>query len=188
MKQIDVPVYNDPTSFESENVKYPCSTQYMVYNGLTHRYYLTEEALNRAGIDVERKYIYNGQNKTQHFINTVTEKIYSYINYKAGMVNFQAQVYRIATAPKKIMGDQYTFRKEFESILLSEADWLIDNQDSAKYSSVDMEKGERNGKKPEEEWDDTSDISTTAKRKIHSLGLDKDFTLMPNMMFDYNKF
>ena len=32
-------------------------------------------------------------------------------------------------------------RKEFESILLAEAQWLIDNQDSAQYSAEDMENG-----------------------------------------------
>ena len=188
MKQIDIPVYNDPNDFENDNVTYPCSTQYMVYNGLVHKYYLTEEALNKAGIDVERKYIYNGQNKTQHFIELVSKKIYDYICYKAGWVNFQVQMYRIATAPKQMIGDQYAFRKEFENVLLAEARWLIDNQDSAQYSAVDIEKGEKNGKKPEENWEDTNDIAVEAKRQLKFLGLDRWFTLAPNWRVDTNKY
>ena len=185
---INIPTYNDPTDFESGENTYPCNTQYMVYNGLTHKYFLTEKALNYAGLDVERRYIYAGQNKTQHFIELVTKKIYDYICYKAGWANFQVQMYRIATAPKQIIGDQYVFRKEFESVLLDEARWLIDNQDAAQYSAVDIEKGERNGKKPEEDWEDTSDIAVEAKRRLHFLGLDRWFTLAPNIRLDTEKF
>ena len=188
MIQANIPVYNDPTDFEGGNNTYPCSTQYMTYNGLVHKYFLTEEALNKAGIDVERRYIYNGQNKTEHFIELVSKKIYNYICYKAGWANFQVQLYRIATAPKQITGDQYTFRKEFENILLAEAQWLIDNQDSAQYSIADIEKGEKNGKKPEEDWEDTSDIAVEAKRQLHFLGLDRWFTLAPNRILDGNKY
>ena len=187
MIQANVPFYNDPNGFDGSE-KYPCSTQYMFYNGLTHKYYLTEEALNQAGIDVERRYIYNGQNKTQHFIEIVSKKIYDYICYKAGWANFQTVMYRIATAPKNVTGDSYAFRKEFESILLAEAQWLIDNQDSAQYSAEDMEKGKNNGVKPEEEWENTSDIAVEAKRKLHFLGLDRWFTLVPNRRLDTTKY
>lgn len=188
MKQINVPVYNDPVDFENGENLYPCSTQYMVYNGLTHKYFLTEEALNRAGIDVERRYIYSGQNKTQHFIELVSKKIYNYICYKAGWANFQVQLYRIAIAPTQIVSDKYSFRKEFENILLAEAQWLIDNQDSAQYSAEDMEKGKNNGVKPEEEWENTSDIAVEAKRQLSFLGLDRWFTLAPNIILDTNKY
>ena len=188
MLQSQIPTYNDPTDFESGNNTYPCNTQYMVYNGLEHKYYLTEEALSYYGIDVQRKYINPIPNKTQHFIRLVTKKIYDTINYKCGYQNFQVQTYRIAVAPKTIYQDQYAFRKAFEEILVSQARWLIDNGDSSQYSYDNMEKGQKIGTKPEEDWRNLSDISPEALRSLEYLGLLRWFTLTPNRTLDTTKY
>ena len=92
MKFKDVPVYNDPTDFIDGNNQYPCSTQYMVYDPLQHKYFLTEECLNYHGIDVERRYISSAPNKMREFIELVTKKIYDYIQYTAGWKNFQVML------------------------------------------------------------------------------------------------
>ena len=84
MKLSDIPVYNDPDDFQEGEVKYPCSTQYMVYNPLEHKYFLTEEALEYYGIDVQRKYVSDSPDKTREFIEKVTKKVYDYIAYKSG--------------------------------------------------------------------------------------------------------
>lgn len=188
MRQSEVPVYNDPVDFENGDNKYPCSTQYMVYNALDHKYYLTEEALNYYGIDVERKYINDVANKTEHFIKLVTKKVYDLIYYRAGYQLYRTQQYRIATAPKKLYEDQYTFRKTFEDILITEALWLINNGDSAQYSAYDLEKGEQKGVKPEEDWDNLKDISPEVGRQLQALGLTRWFTLTPNARIDNSKF
>lgn len=187
MQQSAIPIYNDPLGFDGTNT-YPCSTQFMVYNGLEHKYYLTEEGLNHYGIDVERKYINPVKNKTQYFIRLVTKKIYDYINYKAGIANFQVQMYRIATAPTNIYNDQYAFRKAFEQILIDEAQWLIDNGDSAKYSYDNMERGNSGGVKPEEDYRNTNDIAPEAIRALEFLGLSRWFTLAPNLKLNTNKY
>ena len=187
MQQSEIPFYKDPMDFDGSN-KYPCSTQFMVYNGMEHKYYLTEEGLNYYGIDVERKYINPVKNKTQHFIRLVSKKIYDYINYKAGIANFQVQMYRIAVAPTTIYSDQYAFRKAFEQILVDEAQWIIDNGDSAKYSYDNMERGERNGVKPEEDWRKDGDIAPESIRALEFLGLTRWFTLAPNLKLDINKY
>ena len=183
-----IPTYNDPTDFVNGDVKYPCNTQYMVYDPYTHRYFLTEEGLNYYGIDVQRKYISNNRNKTKEFINKVSKKIYDYINYKAGYQNFQVQMYRIAVAPKTIYSDQYAFRKQFEEILIAEAQWLIDNGDSAKYSYDNMEKMQKVGTKPEEDWRNTSDIAPEAVRSLEFLGLTRWFSLIPFIRLDQDKY
>lgn len=188
MLQENVPYYNDPTDFEGGNNTYPCSTQYMVYNGLEHKYYLTEEALNHYGIDVQRKYINDVANKTEHFIRLVTKKIYDTINYKCGYQNFQVQTYRIATAPTAIYQDQYAFRKAFEEILVAQARWIIDNGDSAQYSYDNMEKGQKVGIKPEEDWRNLSDIAPESLRQLQYLGLLRWFTLAPNRRLDTDKY
>ena len=57
MRKEDIPYYDDPTDFENGDNKYPCDTQYMQYNPMLHRYYLTAEGLNKYGIDAERMYM-----------------------------------------------------------------------------------------------------------------------------------
>lgn len=184
---VNVPTYVDYSGFD-ENSTYPCNTQFMVYNPMLHMYFLTEEALNWYGIDVERKYISSNQNKTLEFIELVSKKIYDYIWYKSGMANIQVQKYRIATSENGVCLDKYSFRKQFEGVLVAEARWLIENGDSAKYSGQNLMMGKENGIKPEESWRNNSDIADEAKRSLDGLGLTRWFTLAPNIRLDINKY
>ncbi len=56
MKKEDISYYNDPEDFEQGKNKYPCNTQYMIYNPMLHRYFLTAEGLMKYGVDAERFY------------------------------------------------------------------------------------------------------------------------------------
>lgn len=186
MKQIDVPTYNDPTDFGGDNIQYPCSTQYMYYNGLEHKYYLTEEALAFYGLDVENKYISDNPNKTKEFIYLVSKKVYDYIRYKAGYNNAQTQVYRVAIAKTgAYSGDQYTFRKEFEQALVSEAKWLLENGDNARYYD---EENKQTNIPPEQQQEDMSDISIETKRTLTYLGLTRWYRLCQWYYFDDTKY
>lgn len=177
MKLSDIPTYNDPDDFLNEEVKkYPCNTQYMKYNPLDHKYYLTEEALNYYGLDVERRYIGNEPNKIKVFIELVTKKVYDYIAYKSGWKCFMVQQYRIAKSQGKMVGE-YQYRNEFQNALVSQAKFLIENGDSARYSINNLEKGVSERNKPEEDYMDTGDISPETKRTLTFLGLDRWFTL-----------
>ena len=55
MLQRDIPVYRDPDSFETEGleIKYPCSTNLMIYKALMHRYYITAEGFQQYGVDLK---------------------------------------------------------------------------------------------------------------------------------------
>lgn len=176
MKYSDIPNYTDPTDFLNDENTYPCNTQYMVYNPLDHKYYLTEEALNYYGIDVERKYVGSEPNKKQIFIQLVTKKVYDYIAYKSGWKCFMLQQYRIAKSTGK-MFDKYQFRKEFQNALISQAKFLIENGDSARFSINNLENGVADMSKPEDVFMDTGDISNETKRTLNFLGLDRWFTL-----------
>lgn len=189
MKKSQVPYYNDPTDFENGDNTYPCDTQFMEYNVLLHQYFLTREALNYYGSDVERKYISDNPNKVEEFINKVSDKIYSTIQWAAGWDNFQVMLWRIATAPKtKRIQSQYAFRKEFEKILVEEARWLLNCSDSAEYSDYNMEVGNRDEKKPEERERDLSDISKNALRKLEYLGLLRWFKLSQFTVLNDDKY
>lgn len=186
MKQIDVPTYNDPQDFESGNNTYPCSTQYMYYNGLEHKYYLTEQALAFYGLDVENKYISDNPNKAQEFIYLVTKKIYDYIRFAAGYTNAQTQVYRVAIAKSgAYSGDQYTFRKEFEQALVNEAKWLLENGDSARYYNAETNAP---NVPPEQKQMDVSDIAPEAVRTLTYLGLNRWYRLCQFTRLDDTKY
>lgn len=176
MKFSDVPTYNDPVDFENGDVKYPCNTQFMVYNPLQHKYFLTEETLNYYGIDVERKYISDSPNKTNEFIAKVTKKVYDYIAYKVGWECFTVMQYRIAKSYGK-MYDKYEFRNQFFQALVSEARYLLINSDSAEYSKENLEKGIIDSARPEDKFMNTGDISDETKRTLNFLGLDRWFRL-----------
>lgn len=188
MKQSDVPVYNDPVDFENGENIYPCSTQFMVYNGLLHKYFLTEEKINAEGIDVERRYISDSANKMRDFIKRVTDTVYNYIQYKTGWRTYQVMLYRIATCPKQIIQDPYAFRKSFEDILAIQAHYIIDNGISSKYSNVDLSKGKPVGIAPSQDFRDNADVSDLVKHNLAGLGLDRWFMLPGWIRLDPEKY
>lgn len=177
MKFSNIPTYNDPVDFvDNEEIKYPCNTQFMIYNPLVHKYFLTKGALEQAGLDVDRRYVTNALDKKQDLINKATEKVYNYIRYKCGLKLIQINEWRIATAHNQ-MYNKYEARKQFEQALLYEAEWLVENSNSAKYSINDTEKGVVDKQNPDEDYWDLGDISTETRRILHFMGLDKWFSI-----------
>ena len=188
MQISDIPVYNDPIDFfNGTSVTYPCSTQYMEYNPYSHKYFLTEQALNYYGIDVNRKYVSDSLNKKREFIEKVSKKVYDYIAYKAGWKCYPTMQYRIAKSYGKMYGS-YEFRKQFQEALVSEARYLITNGDSAEFSKENLERGIIEEKKPEQDWMDTSDISPETKRTLNFLGLDRWFSLYQTGVLNTNEY
>lgn len=188
MKQSNIPVYNDPTDFEEGENLYPCSTQFMVYDGLQHKYFLTEECLELNGIDVEREWLSRSNNKTKEFISLVTQCIYDYIQYKSGWRNFQIMLYRIATVPRQIYQEPYTFRKQFEEALILQAKYLIENGCSADFSGVNLAKGKDAGINPELDFRDNSYVSPLAINKLDFMGLTRWFSLPYLFRLDTDKY
>ncbi|MDE6597596.1 MAG: hypothetical protein K2K60_03045 [Clostridia bacterium] len=188
MTEKDVPLYLDPKGFVSNDNKYPCSTQYMVYDPMQHKYFLTEKCLNFHGIDVERRYISCSPNKIKEFIELVTDTVYDYIQYKVGLKNFQVMLYRIAVAPEQIYLDPYTFRKQFEKVLIIQAKYIIDNGVISNYSAYDLAHGIPDGKKPEDEFRDNLMVAPRAINKLESMGLTSWFSLAPFINLDTNKY
>ncbi len=165
MKKIDIPFYNDPEDFIDGTNKFPCDTQYMVYNPLLHRYFLTPAGLSYYGIDAERQYASTNPNKVQELIQRTSKKVYDYIQYTSGRKCFQIQMYRIATAPKTIYPDQYYMRKQFEEALAEQARFIVESGDSARYSRTNFENEQgQTPIKPEDQMRDTSDMATETIR------------------------
>lgn len=184
MKKQDIPFYNDPTDFENGDNKYPCDTQYMEYNPMLHRYYLTPEGLNKYGIDAGRLYVSSNPNKIQELIELTSKKVYDYIQYKVGIKCYNLMMYRIATAPNIIYPDKYYMRKQFEEALANQARWLCENGDSARYSFVNIASGE---KPVEDIARDNSDIAKETIRTLETLRLTRWFTV-GRVMLDNSKY
>lgn len=185
MRKEDIPYYNDAEDFENGGNKYPCDTQYMVYNPMLHRYYLTPEGLNKYGIDAERLYVSNNPNKVQELIEKTSKKVYDYIQYKSGVKCYPLMMYRIATAPTVIYPDQYYMRKQFEEALADQARWLCENGDSARYSLVNIVEGQV---VKDDGVRDMGDISKETMRTLDTLNLTRWFTVSPNIFLDNSKY
>ena len=189
MKKADVPFYNDPEDFINGNNKFPCDTQYMVYNPLLHRYYLTPAGLMYYGIDAERQYATTNPNKVQELIQKTSKKVYDYIQYKAGRKCYQVQMYRIATAPKTIYPDQYYMRKQFEEALAEQARKIIESGDSARYSRTNFENEQGEAiVKPEDQMRDTSDMAKETIRTLETLGLTRWFKVPEFLYLNLDEF
>jgi len=182
--------YNDADDFDgSIEVKYPCNTQYMIYQPMLHRYELTVEGLEYYNIKYEQ-YVTDSSNNASELIRKTSKKVYDYIQYKAGISRYQIMMYRIATAPKTIYHDQYFMRKQFEEALADQARWLVKNGDSAEYSKVSIttDTGEVAPLKPDDALRDTSDMSQETIRTLETLGLTRWFAVQQGVQPGLDKY
>lgn len=192
MTKNDIPYYNDPEDFETlgDKAKFPCNTQYMIYNPLLHRYFLTSEGLLYYGIDAERKYISDNANKIEEIIQKTSKKVYDVINYKAGISRYQVMLYRIATAPKTIYPDQYVMRKQFEEALADQARFIVENGDGARFSTANNMESDMPmpPPRPEDSMRNLSDIAPETLRTLDALNLTKWFAMGQNYKPDLTKY
>ncbi len=140
MRSKDIPIYIDPDDFEilGNNAKYPCDTEYMIYNVLTHRYYITLDALNNFGVDVETDYMNDSPNKINQFIEEVTDDVYGAI-MRLAPFNYEFMCYLIAQSRSRQFGEKYAARKQFEKALLYQAQYKINNIDVRDINGIDLE-------------------------------------------------
>lgn len=183
-------VYNDPEDFKllGSQALFPCDTQYMVYNPMLRRYFLTPKGLLHYGIDAERKYISDNPNKERELIEKASKKVYDYIQYKAGRKCYEVQMYRIATAAKTIYPNQYFMRKQFEEALADQARFIVENSDSARYIKSEGIESKSIITNPQETWRDISDMSPETIRTLETLGLTRWFTVSQITMLDQEAF
>lgn len=137
MKQSNIPIYTDPDDFETmgDAVKYPCSTQYMVYDTLVSRYYLTIEKLEDYGLTV-----YAGQNPKQlsQFIGELSDDIYG-VMARLAPFNFQYNCWLVAQSRSLRFPRRYAARKEFEKALLYQAQYKMKNFDVRDFNGIDID-------------------------------------------------
>lgn len=140
MTKKDIPVYTDPDDFMTlgRAAKYPCSTDFMEYDPLMHRYYLTSKALQKHGINVETEYYSEAEDKVGLFISEVTDDVYGAI-MRLAPFNYMYHCALIAQSLSLRINDRYTARKEFEKALLYQARYKLDNIDVRDINGIDIE-------------------------------------------------
>ena len=140
MTKKDIPIYHDPDDFtqSGRTIKFPCSTNFMLYDPLMHRYYLTNLALENYGIDIERDYYSETTDKIRQFIEEVSDDIYGVIMHLAPF-NFMYHCAQIAQSRALRFPDRYTARKQFEKALLYQARYRLDNIDVRDINGIDLE-------------------------------------------------
>lgn len=134
---IKVQTITDPEDFmiDGAQISYPVSTQYMTYNPLTHRYYLTVESLEVNNIDYES--YSDAVNKADDFIKEVTNDLYDLI-LDIAPFNYEYNTFLIASS-RSYHFDHYTARKMFEDALIAQARYKMDNLDVRRVNGVDLE-------------------------------------------------
>ena len=183
-------LYNDPVDFNDSNVnKYPCNTQYMIYRPEMHRYILTEHALVQGGISMEN---FMGDEDRQRFLESVSKKIYDFIwqcvrNHQV----YHVLLYRIATAPTHIYPSQYYMRKQFEEALVSQARFMVENEDPMRMSRGYIGSDGKFNPHMKDRNDgsfDISDISPESIRTLESLDLTRWFMVTQFAHLDKTKY
>ncbi len=140
MKKSDIPTYTDPDDFSDlgGRAKFPCSTEYMIYDPLMHRYYLTEQALENSGIDATMCGNSVVKGNSTDFISEVTADVYGVI-MRLAPFNYRYHCAQIAQSRSLQFGDRYTTRKQFEKALLYQAQYKLLNVDVRDINGIDFE-------------------------------------------------
>lgn len=185
MLQKDIPVYRDPDSFETEGleIKYPCSTNLMIYKALTHRYYITAEGFQQYGVDLEN-YMSSSPNKEIQFAEEVTDDIYG-VMARIAPYNYQYNCYLVAQSISLQFRDRYTCRKQFEKALIYQAQYKLINIDVRDINGIDLETG--NSIYHKQLRRELRHISPKALDILQSLGLFYNGALPGKNLIDYDK-
>jgi len=188
--------YVDPCDFRrgkdklGNELKFPCDTQYMVYDPLVQRYHLTEHALIQNGLTFTE---FMGDKNLNRFLEKVSKKIDDIIyQFVKNQEVHRVIRYRIATAPKTIYPNQYAMRREFErGVLLAQARFMLEQEDANQISRAYID---RDGKLQLHTIDrndgsiDVSDIAPEALRTLEKLGMLRWFNVSQFFHLDPSSF
>lgn len=186
MLQKDIPIYADPDSFETEGlkIKYPCSTNLMIYKTLMHRYYITAEGFQQYGVDLEN-YRSSSPNKEIQFAEEVSDDLYG-VMARIAPYNYQYNCFLVAQSLSAHFTDRYTCRKQFEKALIYQAQYKLVNIDVRDINGIDLENN--NNIYHKQLRKELRHISPKALDILQSLGLFYNGTLPNKHLINYGEF
>ena len=192
MKQSSVNTFLDPDDWNDDEITitYPCNTKNMTYNALERKYYLTPEALEEYGVDVERKYVAKTNNKVKELIENTTKRVYQFINFMSGNLNYGIMLWRIATSKVLNMGEtQYAVRKNFEKLLIEQAIYRCEYGDSTNAGRYDIT-GDNNGQTSltKDIISNFNDLSPIVMTELVARGLAGYQKIIPNRIISNDEY
>ena len=118
-------------------IQYPYSDEYMVYDELKHQYRLTRKAFEERGINLQSKLTGNNPDKINNFLHGLQIKVYAHIYNSCKSTKNQID-YLIAKRGLRTM-DMAEYRDTFKEMMLLEGEYLIANGDISFVSGVDLD-------------------------------------------------
>ena len=121
----------------ANEIPYPYSDEFMVYDSLKHQYRLTRKAFEEIGRDLQVELQGNAPDKINNFLHAVQMKVYTKI-YASGRSTRNQINYLIAKRGLRTM-DMAEYRETFKEMCLIEGCYLLDNGDISGVSGVDLD-------------------------------------------------
>lgn len=130
------------TKFQLENlddsqVSFPFSDEDATYNGLSHRYALTDKYFQERGRNLQLEIDGSSPDKVNNFLSYLSMKVYNYI-YNNSKSTRQQLNYMIAK--RGIYGfTLYEYRQSFLEAMYIEGCYLLDNGDLSNVAGIDLD-------------------------------------------------
>lgn len=118
-------------------IPYPYSDEFMVYDEMKHQYRLTRKAFEERGINLQSKLPGNNPDKINNFLHGLQLKVYAHI-YNMGKSTKNQLDFLIAKRGLRTM-DMAEYRDTFKDMMLLEGEYLLDNGDITSVSGVDLD-------------------------------------------------
>ena len=135
----NAPTYTqDQLALLDENqIQYPYSDEYMVYDGLKHQYRLTRKIFEEKGINLQTELPGNNPDKINNFLHGLQVKVYAHIYNSCKSTKNQID-FLIAKRGLRTM-DIAEYRDTFKQMMLLEGEYLVRSGDITSVSGVDLD-------------------------------------------------
>ena len=133
------PIYTKEqlTQLNENEIQYPYSDEYMVYDGLKHQYQLTRKAFEEDGINLMEKIEGATPDKINAFLHALRVKVYTTIYNRNKSTRNQLN-YMIAKRGLLTMS-MAEYRETFFEAMKLEGEYLLENGDLSFISGVDLD-------------------------------------------------
>lgn len=136
------PIYTEEQIEEmnEQDMQFPYSSKYMIYNSLKRQYMPTEALLIKHGVNLNEFLSSTGANSPTELNNEleyISDQIYTFINKNSGS-NTETLKCIVAKGIRRGVSP-FRFRVMFEEILWKQARFYVNNDDPTKSTGIDME-------------------------------------------------
>ena len=141
-KIFKAPIYTEQQieEYEENEMQFPFSSKYMVYDGVKRQYIPTQELLIKHGIDLNEFLESSGEEgavKVNAELEYISDQIYTFIGKISGS-SIETLKCIIAKGIRRGISP-FRFRVMFEEVLWKQARFYVNNDDLTKSTGVDLD-------------------------------------------------